>query len=93
MKRSRLAEHIETLRALLADLETEAKRKGLDEFAVYVYRCRQRCREVERTDVKSGKRGERYAWESYTGALRFGYRGSLHEWMKVLWAHPTRDGH
>lgn len=79
MNRRKLTAHLDALERLAAQLRA-------DPFAVHVYRSRRECREVERTDCKSGKRGMRFAEESYGKAIKLGYRGGVREWQAILWA-------
>lgn len=87
MNRRKLTAHLDALEKLAAQLRADLEEaERADPFAVHVYRSRRECREVERTDCKSGKRGMRFAEESYGKAVQLGYRGGVREWQAILWA-------
>jgi len=90
MRASRLQTALDNLSvAVAAAQEALAEtRAGSDPLASHIFISRRHYRQVN--DTKSGKRRESAALSSYHSAVELGFRGSLHEWERLMGAAASR---
>jgi hypothetical protein len=87
---SRLNHALARLRIAISDVETElgVLRAERDPLASHIFVSRRRYRKAH--DTKGGKRREVNARLSFNTAVELGFRGSLHEWERLMGAAETR---
>ena len=90
MRATRLQDALERLTAAIQDVESElaAMKAEHDPLASHIFVARRRYRNVD--DTKSGKRREMMARLSFDTACNLGFRGSLHEWERLMGAVGRR---
>ena len=90
IRATRLQEALEGLIAAIRDVEAElaAMKAEQDPLASHIFVSRRSYRNA--SDTKSGKRGEMNARLSFNTACELGFRGSLHEWERLMGAVPRR---
>ena len=90
MRAARLQEALERLSAAIRDVECEltAMKAEQDPLASNIFISRRHYQNVQ--DTKSGKRREMNAQLSFNRACELGFRGSLHEWERLMSAVVTR---
>jgi hypothetical protein len=90
MHAARLQDALERLNAAIGDVESElaAMKAEHDPLASQIFVSRRHYRNIN--DTKSGKRREITARLSFDTACELGFRGSLHEWERLMGAIARR---
>jgi hypothetical protein len=90
MRAARLQSALERLTNAIRDVEDEvaAMKTEHDPLASHIFISRHHYREM--SDTKSGKRREINARLSFNTACELGFRGSLHEWERLMGAMAKR---